>query len=77
VKRADDWLTETRPISSIFKNVVVREPKVLDKPVNETIQETGTRFDGKPGGYTVVDEDERSWYKRHKGYSKGNDGPTP
>jgi len=34
MERADAWLTEGRPIDSIFKNVITKEYKPLDKPIN-------------------------------------------
>jgi hypothetical protein len=69
--RADDNLTGVRPITSIFNNVIIRESKTKDRPINDIIQEVGAHLTGSDPscGYTVINENERVWYKKHKGYS--------
>jgi hypothetical protein len=42
-----------------------------DKTINDWIEEKGVH--ARPGGgsgYTVVDEAEAAWYRKHKGYSE-------
>ena len=62
MERADAWLTKSRPITSIFKNVIVRDKEPIDRPINDIIQEVGAQVWGAGS--------EVEWYKRNKGYSK-------
>jgi len=62
MERADAHLTEVRPITSIFKNVITRESKSLDKPINDIIQEVGAQVWGSGS--------ETEWYRKNKGYSQ-------
>jgi len=62
MQRADDGLTEVKPISKIFKNVIVNDTDPRDKTVNDHIQEKGAEYWGAGS--------EAAWYRRNKGYSK-------
>ena len=59
MQRADDWLTEVKPISKIFKGVIKNDTGPRDKTVNDYIQEEGGEYWG--GG------SEAAWYRRNKG----------
>ena len=63
MERADGHLTEVRPITSIFKNVITRKSNIVDKDINDIIQEVGAHQDLGAGS-------EADWYKRNKGYSE-------
>lgn len=59
----------TLDLSKYFR-VISKEPSIKDEDPNERIQKEGAHMGYKGPSYIVVDNDEKSWYDRHKGYSQ-------